>query len=273
VSHFLNGFLKLCPSPTSRPSDQGIVDAARPEFSGFVFKIQANLDPQHRDRIAFVRICSGKFLRDMDVRHPRTGKTIRLRRAHRIFGRERETVDEAYAGDIIGLVNPGEFHLGDTICTGPLLNLEPLPQFSPEFFAVLRTTDTTRRKQFERGLEQLIEEGAIQKFMDPTAVRSDPLLAAVGELQFDVVRFRLETEYNTKTHLDWLPYKLTRWITSPTVALDRIKLPSTAKLVRDQLGNDAVLFQSAWDAKYYQRENPDVIFSAVRIGHAESRPT
>jgi peptide chain release factor 3 len=266
VAHFLNAFLELCPSPSARASDRGVVAAEGPEFSGFVFKIQANLDPQHRDRIAFVRICSGKFCRDMDVRHPRTGKTIRLRRAHRIFGRERETVDEAYAGDIIGLVNPGEFHLGDTICTGPPLNLDSLPQFSPEFFAVVRNSDTTRRKQFERGLEQLIEEGAIQKFTDPSAVRSDPLLAAVGQLQFDVVRFRLETEYNTKTQLDWLPYKLARWITSSNVPLSRIKLPANAKVVRDQHGYDAVLFQSAWDAKYYQRENPEVVFSAVRMG-------
>ena len=265
VSHFLEGFLKLCPAPTARRSDVGNVDAFRPEFSGFVFKIQANLDPQHRDRIAFIRICSGKFVRDMDVRHPRTGKTIRLRRAHRVFGRERETVDEAYAGDIIGLINPGEFHLGDTICTGPLVNFEPLPQFSPEYFAVLRTSDTTRRKQFERGLEQLIEEGAIQKFSDPVAVRSDPLLASVGELQFDVVRFRLETEYNTKTHQEWLPYKVTRWIMSSNVALDEIRLPTTAKIVRDQYGHDAVLFQSSWDAEYYQRQNPGVMFSAVRM--------
>jgi len=265
VSHFLNGFLKLCPPPTARVSDEGLIDASRPEFSGFIFKIQANLDPHHRDRIAFVRICSGKFIRDMDVLHPRTGKTIRLRRAHRVFGRERETVDEAYAGDIIGLVNPGEFLLGDTICVGRPVNFEPLPQFSPEYFAVLRTSDTTRRKQFERGLTQLIEEGAIQKFTDPEAARSDPLLASVGELQFDVVRFRLETEYNTKTQIEWLPYKLARWITDPDVDLRQLRLPYASKTVRDQLGHQAVLFQSTWDAEYCRRENPTVSFADVRV--------
>jgi len=273
VSHFLDGFLKLCPSPTPRRSDVGPVEAARPEFAGFVFKIQANLDPHHRDRIAFVRICSGRFCRDMDVFHPRTGKTIRLRRAHRVFGRERETVDEAFAGDIIGLVNPGEFLLGDTICVGAPVTFEPLPQFSPEFFAVLRNSDTTRRKQFERGLEQLIEEGAIQKFSDPKASRSDPLLASVGELQFDVVRFRLETEYNTSTNIEWLPYKLARWVPDESIDVTKLKLPYTAKPVRDQLGYQAVLFQSAWDAEYCRRENPGVTFASVRMAKLDDDAT
>jgi peptide chain release factor 3 len=264
VQHFLNGFLKLCPSPTARQSDLGPIEATRPEFGGFVFKIQANLDPKHRDRIAFVRICAGRFERDMEVLHSRTGKRLRMPRAHRVFGKERETVDEAFAGDIIGLINPGEFQLGDSICTGPAVNFEGLPQFSPEFFAVLRTSDTERRKQFERGMQQLLEEGAIQKFVDPRAQRHEPMLAAVGQLQFDVVRFRLETEYNTPTDLQWLPYKLARWIATPGVDPDKLKLPYTAKAVRDQLGCLAVLFTSTWEADYCRKENPDVEFSAVR---------
>lgn len=265
VAHFLNGFLKLCPPPTARNSDLGPIEPTRPEFGGFVFKIQANLDPKHRDRIAFVRVCTGRFERDMDVFHPRTAKKIRVPRAYRVFGKERETVDEAFAGDIIGLINPGDFQLGDTLCTGGAVNFESLPQFSPEFFAALRLTDTERRKQFERGLQQLLEEGAIQKFVDPKAQRHEPMLAAVGELQFDVVRFRLETEYNTTTSMQWLPYKLARWVTTPNVDPDSLKIPYTAKVVRDQHGYLAVLFTSTWEADYCKKENPTVEFASVRM--------
>ncbi|HUE72161.1 MAG TPA: peptide chain release factor 3 [Pirellulaceae bacterium] len=273
VEHFLRGFLKLCPPPGARASDVGPVAATRPEFSGFVFKIQANLDPRHRDRVAFLRVCSGRFERDMDVLHPRSGKRLRLRRAHRVFGQERETMDEAFPGDIIGLVNPGEFHLGDTICVGPPVNFEPLPQFSPEHFAVLRCRDTARRKQFTRGLSQLIEEGAIQMFVDHRGARSEPILAAVGALQFDVVRFRLESEYNAQTEVEWLPYKLARWVTVAPEKAAAVRLPYSSRVVKDQYGHTVVLFQTNWDAEYFQRENPDVALSAVRIGiHMDKGP-
>jgi peptide chain release factor 3 len=264
VEHFLRGFLALCPPPHDRESDIGTIIAARPEFAGFVFKIQANLDPRHRDRIAFVRVCSGRFRRDMEVLHVRTGKRLRLRRAHRVFGRERETMDEAFPGDIIGLINPGEFRLGDTICEGRAVNFEPLPQFSPENFAILRCRESDRRKQFHRGLEQLLEEGVIQLFADPRASRREPMLAAVGELQFDVVRFRLESEYDTPTDIDWLPYKLARWVDHDLEQVRGVRLPYSAKVVRDQFGHHAVLFQTQWDAEYAERENPTVRFSAVR---------
>ncbi len=263
VEYFLRGFLALCPAPQGRASDAGKIPAARAEFSGFVFKIQANLDPRHRDRIAFVRVCSGRFRRDMEVLHARTGKTLRLARAHRVFGRERETMDEAYPGDVIGLVNPGAFRLGDTICEGAAVNLEPLPQFSPENFAVLRCRHSGRRKQFQRGLEQLLEEGAIQLFTDPQAARREPMLAAVGELQFDVARFRLESEYDTATNMEPLPYKLARWVDNDAEKFRGLWLPYSAKLVRDQFGHPAVLFRSTWDADYAQRENPTIEFSAI----------
>ncbi len=264
VEHFLRGFLKLCPPPTDRPSDIGPIPADRPDFSGFVFKIQANLDPRHRDRVAFVRVCSGRFERDMEVLHPRTGKKLRLPRAHRVFGQERETMDEAFPGDIIGLVNPGEFLLGDTICTGEPIHFEPLPQFSPEYFAILRCRQTLKRKQFTRGLEQLLEEGAIQMFHDPKSTRRDPLLAAVGELQFDVVRYRLENEYNAETDVEWLPYKLARWVEADPEQLKQLHVPYTSRLVQDQFGNPVVLYQTAWDAEYMRRENPQMQFLAIR---------
>jgi peptide chain release factor 3 len=264
VEHFLRGFLELCPQPGDRASDVGPVAACRSEFAGFVFKIQANLDPRHRDRIAFVRVCAGRFQRDMEVLHSRTGNKLRLRRAHRVFGRDRETMDVAYPGDIIGLVNPGEFQLGDTICEGSTVNFEPLPQFPPENFAILRCRDTGRRKQFERGLEQLLEEGAIQVFTDPRAARREPMLAAVGELQFDVVRFRLEREYETPTDIQWLPFKVARWIDADLERLTDARLPYSSKIVCDQIGCHAVLFHSQWDADYATRENPTLRFSAIR---------
>ncbi|MHB8897304.1 MAG: peptide chain release factor 3 [Thermoguttaceae bacterium] len=276
IEHFLRGFLKLSPPPSSRPSDQGTINASRKDFAGFVFKIQANLDPRHRDRIAFVRVCAGRFRRDMEVLHSRTGDKLRLRRAHRVFGRDRETMDEAFPGDIIGLVNPGDFRLGDTICEGQAVSFEPLPQFSPENFAILRCHDSARRKQFERGLHQLLEEGAIQLFTDTRAAQREPILAAVGELQFDVVRFRLQNEYDTKTDIQWLPFKLARWVDCEPERFQALRLPYAAKAVQDQIGHRAVLFHSHWDADYAARENPEVRFSPMRISQLspqESRQT
>jgi len=268
VEHFLRAFLRFCPPPHARDSDIGSVPANRKEFAGFVFKIQANLDPRHRDRVAFVRVCAGHFRRDMDVLHARSGKKVRLRRAHRVFGQERETMEEAFPGDIIGLVNPGEFRLGDTICEGQPVNFEPLPQFSPEHYAILRCRDTDRRKQFQRGLEQLLEEGAIQMFTDARMLRSEPILGAVGRLQFDVVQFRLQSEYDAATDIAWLPFQLARWIDDDADALRGMQLPSSSKVVRDQFGHYAVLFTSAWDAKYAERENPTRRFFAVRTARA-----
>ncbi len=264
IEHFLQGFIELCPPPSDRGSDVGKVAAARNEFAGFVFKIQANLDPRHRDRIAFVRVCAGRFRRDMEVLHARTGAKMRLRRAHRVFGRDRETMEEAYPGDIIGLANSGGFRLGDTICEGPAVNFDPLPQFSPENFAILRCGDTGRRKQFDRGLEQLLEEGAIQVFNDPKATRREPMLAAVGELQFDVVRYRLESEYNTRTDIQWLPFTLARWVDLDLEQLGGLKLPYSARLVRDRTGHYAVLFQSQWEVDRAADDNPDVRFARMR---------
>ncbi|HRF00534.1 MAG TPA: peptide chain release factor 3 [Pirellulaceae bacterium] len=267
VEQFLRGFLRLAPPPHDREADIGPIDSMRSEFAGFVFKIQANLDPKHRDRIAFVRICAGRFRRDMEVLQSRTGKKIRLRRAHRVFGQERETMDEAYPGDIIGLVNPGEFRLGDTICEGKAINFSPLPQFSPENFAILRCKDTQRRKQFQRGMQQLLEEGAIQVFSDPQGIRQEPILAAVGELQFDVVRFRLESEYDTPTSMEVLPYSLARWIEDDPELIQKLRLPYSAAMVRDRAGGPAILFHSKWDLESTEKNNPNVRFSVVSLNN------
>lgn len=265
VEEFLKGFLELCPTPRDRVGENGPVPAARSEFSGFVFKIQANLDPKHRDRVAFVRVCSGTFRRDMEVFHPRTGKKIRLRRAHKLFGQERETMDEAFPGDIIGLVNPGEFLLGDTICEGAAVNFESLPQFSPEFFAMMICTDTGRRKQFERGLSQLLEEGAIQVFQTPSTSVKQLILAAVGELQFDVVKFRLKSEYDTETEVRWLNYKVARWVVPREGCKTELQLLSSSRQVVDQYGQMAVLFNSEWEALHSQKQNPEWEFLSMRF--------
>ena len=266
VEEFLRGFLKLCPQPRDRVDESGdLIPATRPEFSGFVFKIQANLDPKHRDRVAFVRVCSGTFRREMEVFHPRLGKKIRLKRAHKLFGQDRETMDEAFPGDIIGLVNPGEFLLGDTICEGPAVSFEALPQFSPEFFATMVCTDTGRRKQFERGLSQLLEEGAIQVFQTPSASVRQLVLAAVGELQFDVVKFRLQSEYDTETEVRWLNYKVARWVVQKPGCTTELNLLSSSRQVVDQYDQMAVLFNSEWEAQHSQKQNPDWEFLTMRF--------
>ncbi len=266
IEHFLRAFLDLCPSPSPRRSNLGLIPPAAADFSGFVFKIQANLDPRHRDRVAFVRICGGRFERDMEVLHERTGNRVRLGRAHLVFGRERETIDEAFPGDIVGLVNPGVFRLGDTLCEGQPLRYEPLPQFPPEHFAILRCPSSDRRKQFERGLNQLIEEGAIQVFVDPRASHQELILGAVGELQFDVVRYRLESEYLTQTTIEWLPFKSARWIASAPgdTTPPRLRLPYGTRIVKDQYGGTAVLLQSQWDSDLLTRDNKHVQIMTVR---------
>ena len=173
-------------------------------------------------------------------------------------------MDEAFPGDIIGLVNPGEFRLGDTICEGNPVQFEPLPQFSPENFSIVQCRNIERRKQFRRGLEQLLEEGAIHMFADPSARRRQPMVAAVGELQFDVVRFRLKSEYDTPIDISWLPYKTARWVDLDADQLLSQRLPYSAKIVLDQFGHTAVLFETQWDADCAERDNPAVRFSAIR---------
>ncbi len=260
IELFLKGFIELCPAPNVRWLESG-PNHSQDDFSGFIFKIQANLDPMHRDRVAFVRICSGRFERDMEVVVERTGKCVRLPRALKIFGRDRQTMEEAFPGDIIGVVCPGELRLGDTIYQGAAIHYPAVPQFSPEVFARVTCPDTSRRKQFDRGLQQLVEEGAIQLFLSKGRQR-DAILAAVGQLQFDVVQFRLETEYNSPSKVEWLPFKFTRWFQTDQDE-STIKCPYGAKLVVDSFGSDAILLRSEWDLRLLERENPKITFEAI----------
>jgi peptide chain release factor 3 len=242
------------------PSARAGIPPTSDEFTGFVFKIQANMDPRHRDRIAFVRVCSGKFERDMLVRNGRTGKEVRLSRAMRLFADERESLDAAFAGDVVGLANPGVFAIGDTLYDGAPVAFSPIPAFAPEHFAAVRSIDTASYKSFGKGIAQLREEGAVQVFYPLGSTRTEPVLAAVGELQFEVAKYRLEAEYNVKTVFSTLPFGLARHITGDRERIARAQLPSNAKLVEDWDGRPAALFESDWSLRLAQEWNPDLAF-------------
>lgn len=261
VEPFLAAILDMAPSPVPRETEQGIIDPTSEVFSGFVFKVQANIDPRHRDRMAFLRVCSGHFRKDMTVYHPRLERDVRLSRAFRLFAREREPIEEAFPGDVIGVVSPGLFTIGDTVTTGELVPFARIPRFPPEHFGVLVNTDISRYKQFHKGLKQLEEEGAVQVFHAEDAHRREPILAAVGELQFDVVLSRLQDEYGVKARVDRLPFTCARWVRADNEALSKMSLSRRSnRRCRDRRGRPVVLFSSAWDLEYTQKENPDVEF-------------
>jgi peptide chain release factor 3 len=264
VEPFLRAVIELAPPPSPRPAKRnGEEIALDPEwetFTGFVFKIQANMDKRHRDRLAFMRITSGVFEKDMLVHHARLGREVRMTRPHRLFARERVGVERAYPGDVIGFVNPGLFQIGDAVSSGDPIEFERIPRFAPEHFATLRARQVTRQKQFQKGLEQLEEEGAMQVFVIHEGLRSEPILAVVGELQFDVLQSRLETEYNTETALTNLPFKLARWVARDVDEVARMTLPSRSRVATDRTGHAVVLFSSEWELDFARKENPDVEF-------------
>ena len=267
VEPFLAALLDLAPPPAPRPSDRGPVEPTSELFSGFIFKIQANMDPRHRDRMAFLRVCSGRFQRDMLVHHARLGRKIRITRPHRLFARERELLAEAFPGDVVGLVNPGLFAIGDTLSTGAPLRFDAVPRFTPEHFAILRCRSLSKHKQFHRGLAQLEEEGAIQVLVSADSVQRDLVLAAVGELQFDVVVARLAHEYGVETALDRLPYDVARHVVGDPAAVAQIVWPYGGTLrVRDRQERLVALFGSAREAAYCAERNPDIAFRPLSEG-------
>ncbi|WP_439626990.1 peptide chain release factor 3 [Gemmata sp.] len=255
VGPFLDAFLRLAPPPGPRKSDRGLVPPDRRAFAGQVFKIQANLNPRHRDRVAFVRVCCGRFDPEADLTLARTGGKFRIKGSHRLFAREREAMEEAYPGDIIGLTDTGGLRLGDTLCAGPTCHFEALPQFSPECFAAARCPDTGRRKQFTDGLRQLADEGVVQVFTDREAVR-ELILAAVGELQFDVVKFRLESEYGVRAEIAPLPYRAGAWVAASADALAVHGLVRNMKVAFDHLGRAVVLAEDPFSIRYLQKQEP-----------------
>jgi len=258
VELFLNSFLDYALKPGSHNSTIGEITPTYPEFSGFVFKLQANMDPRHRDRIAFVRVCTGRFEKDMIVSHARTGKTVRLSRPQKLFAQERESIEEAYAGDVIGLNNPGVFAIGDTIYTGQKLEYEGIPCFSPELFAYLRNPNPSKFKQFRKGVSELREEGAVQIMYSVDEAKRDPILAAVGQLQFEVVQFRLQNEYGVETHLDMLPYSVARWVAGGWSALEKVGRLFNTVTVKDSWGRPVLLFKNEWNLHQVQADQPEL---------------
>ncbi len=263
VELFLNSFLGYGLKPAPHGSSQGEILPTYPEFTGFVFKLQANMDPRHRDRVAFVRVCSGKFEKDMSVNHARTGKVVRLSRPQKLFAQDREVIETAYPGDIIGLNNPGMFAIGDTIYLGQKLEYAGIPCFSPELFAFLRNPNPSKFKQFNKGVAELQEEGAVQIMYSADEAKRDPILAAVGQLQMEVVQFRLQQEYGVETQLDWLPYTVARWVDGGWEALEKAGRLFNTVTVKDAWGRPVLLFKNTWNCQQLENDEPDLQLSAI----------
>ncbi len=259
IEPFLDAFVDLCPAPGPQLAGDVIVQPTDERFSGFIFKVQANMDPAHRDRIAFMRVCSGKFESDLEVHHYRLGKNIRLKRPQGFFGQEREVIDEAWAGDVIGLFDPGIFRIGDTLSTKGPLCFETVPRFSPEHFARLRLLDPMKRKQLQKGIDQLAEEGTVQLFTEKGREK-DPILGVVGRLQFEVLTYRLEHEYGAKAAIEMLPYQHARWVDGPKTP-EELTARRIPMAVLDVDGRPVALMRNEWELGVAMRDNPSWVFN------------
>lgn len=257
VEEFLEHFLKMTTSPLPRAAGETTVDPFDSGFSAFVFKIQANMNKAHRDRIAFMRICSGKFERDKEYYHVQGEKALRLAQPQQLMASERAIIDEAYAGDIIGVFDPGIFSIGDTICEkGKSTRFAGIPTFAPEHFAAVERVDTMKRKQFEKGIEQIAQEGAIQIFHEPYTGYEEVIVGVVGVLQFEVLEYRLKTEYSTEIRRRDMPYEVIRWIDNTDIDIPSLNLTSDTKWVQDFKGNNLLLFTSSWCVQWALDKNP-----------------
>ncbi|MUL38935.1 peptide chain release factor 3 [Gloeocapsopsis dulcis] len=265
VELFLEAFLDYALEPTAHESNRGEIAPTYPEFSGFVFKLQANMDPKHRDRVAFLRVCSGKFEKDMVVTHARTGKTIRLSHPQKLFAQDRETVEVAYAGDVVGLNNPGSFVIGDTVCVNERVRYPDIPSFSPEMFAFLRNADPTKYKNFNKGVSELQEEGAIQILNSTDESKRDPILAAIGQLQFEVVQFRLLNEYSVETRLEVLPYAVARWVVDGWEALEKVGRLFNTFIAKDRWNRPVLLFKNQWNLEQVIADHPHLELSPIAL--------
>ncbi len=257
IEPFFDAFLDLAPPPMARLADRPdgseiLIDPVTTPFSAYVFKLQANMDRHHRDSMAFIRICSGKFEKDLVVKHHRLNREIRLSRPHGMLAGERATISEAYAGDILGLINPGLFSIGDTLSLTGGFTFKPLPQFQPEIFAKILPKDVGKRKSFDKGLLQLLDEGAIQLLQ--AFDREDKIIAAVGQLQFEVMQYRLKDEYGVDTLLELLPYQCSAWIKGD---ISTFKKTTNSLLVKDKWDRPMILFNNQWDKQYTMRQNPE----------------
>ena len=264
VRLFLDAFVTYAPAPQAYPSNLGPVSPHSPDFSGFIFKIQANMNPKHRDSVAFLRVCSGRFERGASATHVQSGKTVHLLRPYKLFANEREIIEDAYPGDVIGLPNNGDFAIGDTLCSGKTIRFASLPRFQPEHFALLKNGDLGKQKQFNKGLQQLESEGAVLVLYNLNAFKREPILAVVGQLQFDVVRSRLQMEYNVPTTLERLPHGLARWIQeTDDKTLESLPQREEVILARDIHQRAVAIFSTPFYLKYYTEKYPQVTFSEI----------
>ncbi len=259
VELLLKGFLEYSSGPAPRATVSGPVALDDPHFSGFVFKVQTNMNPLHRDRMVFIRVCSGRFTRDMSAFQTRLGKEMRLASSHNVFGRSRETAGEAYPGDIIGLVTKAEFRVGDTISTDPKRFFQEIPRFAPECFGFLHHTSASSYKAFRKGMEHLLAEDIVQAFQVKGHQSAVPLLGAVGPLQFEVLQYRLKEEYGAESNMEAAPWKLLRWLRLPADdrSMEEI-IPQGAALASDDIGRQVVLFPTDWSLKYFAGNNPSI---------------
>jgi len=265
VEPFLENFLKLTTAPLGRNSDIGKIEATDDNFSAFVFKIQANMNKAHRDRIAFMRLCSGQFEKGMEVYHVQGGNKIKLAQPQQFLAQDREIVDNAYAGDIIGVFDPGIFSIGDTLCS-PSKKFKGIPTFAPEHFARVRTVDTMKRKQFIKGVTQIAQEGAIQVFKELHIGTEQIIVGVVGVLQFEVLEFRLKNEYNVDIKMDMLPYRNIRWIEALEGKVDDLSLTSDSKVVKDIKDRDLLIFQNDWGISWALDHNKGLVLSNISKG-------
>ena len=264
VELFLKEFLNLTSSPLPRNSSIGEIDTFEEPFSAFVFKIQANMNKAHRDRLAFMRICSGKFEKGLEVNHVQGGKKVKLTQPQQFLAQDREIVEEAYAGDIIGVFDPGIFSIGDTLCVNPKkFKFDGIPTFAPEHFARVKPVDTMKRKQFIKGVTQIAQEGAIQVFKELHIGMEEIIVGVVGVLQFEVLEFRLKSEYNVDIKMDRLPFRYVRWIENDNVDVDKLNLTSDTKKVKDLRDRNLLIFQNDWGISWALEHNSGLILSDV----------
>jgi len=270
VEPFLNRFLSYTKSPTPRVAEGvGPIAPDDEKFTGFIFKIQANMNPAHRDRLAFLRVVSGVFHKGMTVWHSGTNKEMQVKQPQQFMADEREGIEDAYPGDIIGLFDPGVYRLGDTLCTGRKIRFEKIPVFAPERFARVRPLDSMKRKQFVKGINQLSEEGAIQTFQRNETGLEEFIVGVVGELQFDVLTYRLKSEYGVDLVMDRLGYRFVRWIKESPVAPDQLQLTSTSARGFDVNNNPVLFFENDWSIRLAGEKNKGLELSEIAPRPAE----
>ncbi len=260
VEPFLQSFLDMTPPPKARPSNHGNIDPKSENFSGFIFKIQANMNPAHRDRIAFLRICSGRFDKGMTVNHVQKDKKVKLAQPQQFVAQDRVVVESAYPGDIIGIHDPGIFNIGDTLCEdASKIEYAGIPQFAPEHFARISTTNSLKRKQFLKGVTQLAEEGAIQVYRRPNMGVEELIIGVVGVLQFEVLEYRLKNEYGVELSMQQLPYRHLRWIDNDSIDITNLALPMDTVLVENKNQQPVLLFQNQWSIKHILDRNEGIV--------------